>query len=75
MNEQRGPTPVHFIPEIDWTTAIADALDAAMENDIIVVPSYDMLRLTQRALQRRSDGKYVRLVTRAFYEREDPQYL
>ncbi len=64
---------IHNESEPGWTQHLADILDSAEDGDILVVSSYAVLDLAQNALRRRSDHKYLRIMTRETYARLEEQ--
>ena len=66
---------IHFVTrsERNWLQTLANILDSAQENDVVVVFSDDAAELARNALKRRPDGKYLRVMTQETYETLEKQ--
>ena len=57
--DQREPPATHYISRINWSLALASAIEKARDGDTIVVHSFNMKALAEQAQARMCPGKSI----------------
>lgn len=50
---------IHYVPQANWHTALADAIEQSQDGDTIIVHNPSMKELAERALGRMCPGKLI----------------